>query len=149
MEGRRVDLVVTGYVFNDQRKLLLIHHNKLDKWLPVGGHIEKDETPDAALLREIKEETNLDIDIIGSLEMSTEGNVKENLARPFHVNVHDVGDHDHCSFFYACTTTNQEKLKINEELRDFRWVGKEELDADYIQADVRTLALKAFELLKE
>ena len=31
------------------------------KWMGVGGHIEPGETPDQALVREIKEETNLDV----------------------------------------------------------------------------------------
>ena len=28
-----------------------------DKWIGVGGHFEKDETPEECLLREVKEET--------------------------------------------------------------------------------------------
>ncbi|MCX6709315.1 MAG: NUDIX domain-containing protein [Candidatus Woesearchaeota archaeon] len=54
----KTDLVVSAYIFN-QDKVLLIHHKKLNLWLPVGGHIDKDETPDEAILREIKEETPL------------------------------------------------------------------------------------------
>ena len=34
-----------------------------DKWIGVGGHFEADETPEECLLREVKEETNLDVDI--------------------------------------------------------------------------------------
>ena len=30
-----------------------------DKWIGVGGHAEKDESPDECLLREVKEETGL------------------------------------------------------------------------------------------
>lgn len=30
-----------------------------DKWIGVGGHFEKDETPEECLLREVKEETGL------------------------------------------------------------------------------------------
>ena len=32
-----------------------------DKWIGVGGHFEKDETPEECLLREVKEETGLDV----------------------------------------------------------------------------------------
>ena len=58
----KTDLVVAGYIFSKD-KVLLIHHKKLDLWLPVGGHIEKNETPDEALLREIKEEIGIDVRI--------------------------------------------------------------------------------------
>ena len=55
MEKRKIDLVVTGYIFDENGRQLLIHHNKLNMWLPPGGHIEANETPDEALVREIKE----------------------------------------------------------------------------------------------
>lgn len=39
--------------------ILLIFHNRLRLWLPVGGEIEANETPLEAALRELKEETGL------------------------------------------------------------------------------------------
>ena len=144
----KTDLTVAGYIFNNN-KLLLIHHNKLDKWLPVGGHIEKDETPDEALLREIKEETNLDVEILNNSDIPLEGNVKKNLSIPFYVNIHSVGDHDHCSFFYICKALNTNELQINKELKDFRWFSRQDLDKDFIPVDVKNIALKAFSFLEK
>ena len=46
---------------------LMIHRTKKendqshDKWLGIGGKFEPDESPDECILREVKEETNLDI----------------------------------------------------------------------------------------
>ena len=46
---------------------LLLYRNKEEndlnegKWLGVGGHLEEGETPDQALIREVKEETGLDV----------------------------------------------------------------------------------------
>ncbi|HLE05986.1 MAG TPA: NUDIX domain-containing protein, partial [Candidatus Nanoarchaeia archaeon] len=84
----KTDLVATGFII-DNNKILLIHHKKLDTWLPVGGHMELNETPDQTLLREIKEETNLDVELISRADSS--------LPLPFSINVHSVGDHNHCS----------------------------------------------------
>lgn len=148
MEKRKTDLVVTGYVFDNEKRLLLIHHAKLNLWLPVGGHIEKDETPDEALRREIKEETNLNVELLNKSKIPLEENVKENLTVPFYVNVHSVGDHDHCSFFYVCKTLNPERLKTNEETKGFMWIKKEELDKDIIPRDVRNIALEAFKFIE-
>lgn len=51
---------VTGYTRNHAKsKMLLIYHNGLNKWLPPGGHVEPDESPDLAVLREVREETGL------------------------------------------------------------------------------------------
>ena len=145
----KTDLVVTGYII-DKDKLLLIHHKKLNLWLPVGGHIEQNEIPDDALKREIKEETNLDVEIISSTEHITpKGNTKISLATPFHVNVHSVGDHDHCSLFYICKPLNPDALKINSELKNFRWVSKDELDDKTIPEDVKDIAIKAFKIINK
>lgn len=142
----KTDLVVVGYIFADG-KVLLIHHNKLDLWLGVGGHIDKDETPDDALKREIKEETNLDVDIIGQSNLPIIAPTKRNLAAPFYVNVHSVGDHDHCCFYYVCQTPNPEKLAINNELKNSRWFSKEELNEKIIPAYVRDQVLQAFGII--
>jgi 8-oxo-dGTP diphosphatase len=147
MEKRKTDLVVTAYIFDDKKRLLLIHHNKLDMWLPVGGHIEPNETPDEAILREIQEETGLKVEIQNIPEFIPEGNVKAHLATPFHVNVHSVGDHDHCSLFYICKTKNPEEIKIQkEEIKGFRWVSQDELQDDSIKKEISDLAKKAHDI---
>jgi 8-oxo-dGTP pyrophosphatase MutT (NUDIX family) len=43
------------------KKILLLHHKKLNKWLEPGGHIELFENPIEAVIRETQEETGLDI----------------------------------------------------------------------------------------
>lgn len=144
----KIDLTVGGYIFSND-KVLLIHHNKLDIWIPIGGHIEKDETPDDALKREIKEEANLDVDILCQNDLSDEGNVKQNLALPFYTNIHSVGGHDHYGMFYVCKVLAPEKLKINNELKNARWFTIVELNEKIIPIDVKNQALKAFKIYKK
>jgi 8-oxo-dGTP pyrophosphatase MutT (NUDIX family) len=42
-------------------KTLLLHHRKLDKWMQPGGHQEPHESPYETAIREVLEETGLDI----------------------------------------------------------------------------------------
>lgn len=143
----KTDLVATGYIFANN-KVLLVHHHELDKWIPVGGHIEENETPDETLIREVEEETGLDIKILNQSNQPAEGNVKENLATPFYVNTHSVGDHNHCSLFYICEALNPNELQLNHELKSHKWFTKEELIESNAPVDVKNQALEAFKFIK-
>ena len=144
----KLDLVVAGYIF-DENKVLLIHHKKLDLWLPVGGHINPNETPNDALMCEIKEETDLDVEVLGGSGVPLVGNAKKNLIPPFHVNIHMAQDHEHCCFFYACKAINPEKLKTNGEVLGHMWVSEVDLKKEIIPADVKNLAMKAFKMFEK
>ena len=43
----KIDFTVAIFVVHDA-KILLIHHRKLDKWLPRGGHIDFEKAPGAS-----------------------------------------------------------------------------------------------------
>ena len=49
----------------DQGRVLLLDHPKLGRWLPPGGHIEPGELPDEAAVREVEEETGVQIRLLG------------------------------------------------------------------------------------
>src|ERR1700728_4814961 len=48
-------------VVMEQSHILLVHHRRIGAWLPPGGHIEENELPHQAAIRETKEETGIDI----------------------------------------------------------------------------------------
>lgn len=59
--------MTTLYYIEKDGKYLMLHRVKKDndinkdKWIGIGGHFEKDESPEECLLREVKEETGLDL----------------------------------------------------------------------------------------
>jgi 8-oxo-dGTP pyrophosphatase MutT (NUDIX family) len=56
---------VAVFVVHD-RRVLLHYHRKLSRWLPPGGHIEDDELPDEAAVREVLEETGIHAQLVGA-----------------------------------------------------------------------------------
>jgi len=56
-------MTATVYILEHER-VLLIYHKKLKKWLPPGGHIEPNELPSDGAIREAKEETGLEVELI-------------------------------------------------------------------------------------
>lgn len=59
-----MDKTVLCYIEKDSSYLMLFRNKKKEdinkgKWIGIGGHLEKNETKEEALLREVKEETGL------------------------------------------------------------------------------------------
>lgn len=53
---------VTGIIFDENGRVLLIRQRDLDLWSTPGGMVEPNETPADAVVREVWEETGLHVD---------------------------------------------------------------------------------------
>lgn len=127
----KTDPTVAGFIFNNDR-LLLIKHKKLGLWLPIGGHIEKDEVPDDAMVREAREEVGLDIKILNEETSPFSGRDEiRQLTLPFYANVHNVGSHWHYCNFYICESPSLQVLINKEELEDAGWFNRREASFRY------------------
>ncbi len=58
----------TAFIVDSQKRTLLLWHKRLQRWMPPGGHVDPDETPEETARRECKEETGLDVEIIGDTQ---------------------------------------------------------------------------------
>jgi 8-oxo-dGTP pyrophosphatase MutT (NUDIX family) len=124
----KIDFTVAIFVVHDA-KVLLIHHRKLDKWLPLGGHIELDEEPEQAALREAKEESGLDVELLGERPPTTEPGTRALIAPRF-LDIHRISDsHEHIGMIYFARPHGGDVTLATEEHHDIRWVSGEELDA--------------------
>ncbi len=129
------DFTSTGYVMNPERtKLLVIFHIKLQKWLPAGGHIEKNELPHDAALREVFEETGVRARIISDdFDLELNGDVDCQIPRPYGILYQIIPqssknvEHIHVDFVYAMEAKESD-LKIQvEEVSRVEWLTKNEI----------------------
>ncbi len=77
-EADRVHVTASAIVLDGQGQVLLHLHRRIGRWLQPGGHLQAGEAPDAAAVRETREETGLALKHPGGHPL---------LA---HVDVHDV-----------------------------------------------------------
>ncbi len=148
---------VTGFVVHGNRTLLL-WHPLLKMWVPPGGHIEPNEDPQEAVLREIREETGLDACPIAGDERLDVSYPRE-LAAPVTILVEDSPEpgrpHQHTDLIYFCTIVGEPQALRRDESH-LTWVDETQLRrneplnaGDGVSAavpeDVRLLALRAIE----
>ena len=124
----KIDFTVAIFVVHDA-KVLLILHRKLGKWLPLGGHIELDEDPEIAAMRETKEESGLDVELLGERPPTTEPGTRALIAPRF-LDIHRISDtHEHIGMIYWARPTGGDVRLATEEHHDIRWCSEPELDA--------------------
>lgn len=115
-----------------QGKVLLHHHAKLNKYLPPGGHLEPNETPSEGALREVKEETGLDIAIIEQENLQVNAYNAVSIPRPFLCLLENIPSfqgqsaHRHIDMIYLAKP--QDPLKASQVPAPFRWYSMEEIE---------------------
>lgn len=130
-----------------QNKTLLHLHKKLGIWLPVGGHIDEGELPEHAALREVREETGLDVELYNPDASIFFGNVTQ-CIRPMYILLEDVNEHrQDIDFIYYATAKDFALHPQERETKDMKWFLREELDETEMPNNVKMLAKEAIQLL--
>jgi len=149
--------VATVYVVSDG-SVALHEHDKLGMWLPAGGHLDRDELPHEAALRETEEEIGQAVDLVAPQETITSETVRS-LPQPQHflvedINVTESGEvgHQHIDFiFYGAASSREIQPGPDEQpASDWTWFTPEELNthSDEIPADVVEIGLRAIETVE-
>ncbi len=136
----KIDFTVAMFVVQDGR-VLPIHHRKLGRWLPLGGHIELDEDPEQAALREAKEESGLDVELPGDRPPTTSPGTRALIAPRF-LDLHRITDtHEHIGMIYwarpavappghqaSPSNAVTDPVLATDEHHDIRWCSSADLD---------------------
>ena len=148
----RIDFTAEVFVVHDGRVLLRMH-DKLGRWLSVGGHVELGEDPNEAAVREVREEVGLDVRLHDDLRpFRVAGADYRELIPPKFMNRHRISStHEHVTLVYFATTDTGDVAPAHDGDRsdDWRWFTREELDLpEYdVPVPVRFYARRALDEL--
>ena len=108
-------ITASAFIFDkNRRKVLLIHHKKLDKWLQPGGHCDGDKDVFSVAKKEVWEETGLK-DCISDGEI-------------FDLDIHiiperkGIPEHEHFDIRYLFFADSNIPLIKNHETIDLKWI---------------------------
>lgn len=144
----KIDFTVAIFIVQAGR-VLLIHHRKLDRWLPVGGHIELDEDPETAALREAQEESGLEVELMGERPPTTSPGTRALIAPRF-LDIHRITDtHEHIGMIYWARPKSGTVSLSASEHHAIRWCSRQDLEGmnPPLSPAVRWYCLKALEEL--
>ncbi len=142
----KIDFTVAIFIVHDA-KILLIHHRKLEKWLPLGGHVELDEEPETAAIREAREESGLEIELLGERPPTSEDGTRALIAPRF-LDIHRISDsHEHIGMIYFARVKSGDLALAEAEHHAIRWVFQAEIDdlQPPLSGAIRWYCLKALE----
>lgn len=142
----KIDFAVEVFVVYNNKVLLRLH-DKYGIWLSVGGHIELDEDPNQAALREVKEEVGLAIALWeGNKSLSIDRQDFTELIPPVSMNRHPINDtHTHISMIYYAKATSDAVIP-EKETDVWQWVTRDELDTLPLREDIAHNARRALEI---
>lgn len=98
-------------VINKNNKILLVHHNA-GHWDFPKGHVEEGETEEQTAIREVKEETNIDIIIKNKYRYTTSYSPKENVMKEV--------------VYFLAQNIDEDKKPQLEEVSEVKWFTLEE-----------------------
>ena len=138
-------LICSGYLV-ENGKVLLVHHNGFDKWVPPGGNIEGGDRFDTTVSREFKEETGVDVEVLSATPSLHVDNNATALPGPFYVDLETEGFKIPAivQFFYVRRKNkNQEIVYQASELHGVNWFTLDELAELETFDQVRSVATYA------
>ena len=130
----KIDYTADALIVHGERVLLRMHE-KYHMWLAVGGHIELNEDPTQALIREVKEEVGLDVTLVVEPRHAIHDFYPDDptfhwLIPPRFMNRHKISNtHQHISLYYFATSESTEiRPAEGEPITDCHWFSLAELD---------------------
>ncbi len=115
------------------KKILLCHHQKFNRWVQPGGHIEDNELPEETALRETYEETGVRVKLLGERFPR-----EDDFIRPLGIQRNRGKDGSlHVDITYIGIPLNQDNVIEDDEIDRCAWFSLEELDDIEVFPDIK------------
>lgn len=126
--------LVSYFAVVDGENILLVDHKNAQLWLPSGGHVEPEEDPRATVVRELKEELGLDIEL-------------ESVGPPIMVTVTETvgltSGHTDVSLWYVVKGDESAPLEFDrEEFNEVRWFPFSDLPVERCEPHLKRFMVK-------
>lgn len=137
------DFTVATFVYW-QGRTLLHQHKKLGLWLPCGGHIEPNELPDDAAVREVLEESGVKVVLCGERALNV--TTPRQLMKPEGVQLEVIQDgHEHIDLIYFAEPTLPYNGYLLESDPTLGWFTPAELENFPLTEEIHAWTRKLFE----
>lgn len=135
-------------VYNN--KVLLHRHKKYNTLFPLGGKMNENEVPHETDIREVYEESELEVQLYNRDNELNLGRVIQ-LHSPMHTLLENVGyEVENIDFIYFARALIDKVNPQKGESKELFWFSKEEIENnDTIKPHVKAMALDALRILKE
>jgi 8-oxo-dGTP pyrophosphatase MutT (NUDIX family) len=137
------DFTATAFVYW-QGKTLLHQHKKLGLWLPCGGHIEAHELPDDAAVREVFEESGVEIELVGERTLAIDK--PKQLIRPRGIQLELIHEgHEHIDLIYFAKPVAGYTGFLHGNDPTLGWYNPKDLQSLNLTEEIRAWTVLVFE----
>jgi len=148
----KVHFVVNAAIWRNDR--ILLEKKPNGYWKLPGGHLEKDETPEEALIREIKEELGCTIKFIDYPQLFSEPEYNAfGSHNPICTFSHTVDSDNHLKkkhlnfgFIYLVRPTSTIKPLEGQEII---WIAQSEVNTCEISRGIKSMILRGFQFKEQ
>jgi ADP-ribose pyrophosphatase YjhB (NUDIX family) len=124
--------------------VLLLRHRKLQMWLPPGGHVEPNELPDDAAIREVAEEAGVEVELVGERGLPIAR--PRQLVRPAGIQLESIRPgHEHIDLIYFARPIDLARSEAvgNVESEAIGWLDRTRMCDVGVTDEVRSWAERA------
>ena len=115
--------------------VMLHRHAKLGLWLPCGGHVEPDELPDEAAVREVLEESGVHVRLVGAPPVASHD--PRALVPPRGVQLTRIADgHEHVDLIYLAVPEPGYDGTLSDD-PTLGWYGSDDLERLPLSDEIR------------